>query len=270
MENQIEKAKAEIATLKMENEQMEGAALVFEELYQLECIQHDEVSSQARLLEIELGAEKKRIEVLGQELNAVRDELTAVTQQLSDAVNLSEVRGRELKAAYASKSPAIRAYTISVKDVVHKVNALNTAIFEVASYLGESLIYDAPEPEAERRQQKATKGKGTYQCAMNLLGKMLAESLSQESLNGSNPILVQIVMQIALTNWCGSFGRWTEASNKSTGSETGVQSTESDDRLGISKQVDPDRLISALSDSIRDHGKLPLLTHAPQWIIVPH
>jgi hypothetical protein len=155
----------------------------------------------------------------------------------------------------------IKADTLSVTDVVQKVNALNEETFQMAAYLGEMLVYEVLELGADRQEHRQTVIKCTYERALGYLGETLANALAQHSMIGpkeeSNPLLVQIIMQIALTNWCGGFGgRWTSYQKvDEPASEAEGQPKESSSKPSISKQADHNRFISELYDSIRDHGK---------------
>ncbi|KAJ2921298.1 hypothetical protein H1R20_g15795, partial [Candolleomyces eurysporus] len=258
VESQLEKAKAKIQSLKKKLEEMEGHAYHYQRAYQQERVQHHRTYSQSKALEMECNAGRKHIHMQDEELKAVRNELGAVKQQLSDAVNLSEVRGKELKGAQVFLT---KADTLSVTDVVQKVNALNEEIFQMAAFLGEVLVYEVLEPDANRQEHRQAAINSTYESARHTLGDTLASTLAHESVNEpkeqSNPLLVQIVMQIALTNWCGNFGRrWTSyqrVDNESATEAKEGQTKESGSKSGISKQLDHDRFIAELYDNIRDH-----------------
>ncbi|KAJ2935090.1 hypothetical protein H1R20_g2032, partial [Candolleomyces eurysporus] len=219
---------------------------------------HRRVNNQAKALETKFNAAKKHIHMQDEELKAVLNELSAVKQQLSDAVNLSEVRGKELKGAQVFLT---KADTLSVADVVQKVNALNEEIFQMAAFLGKVFVHEVLEPDANRQEHRREAIQSMYEKARDNLGETLTNTLARESVNelkeGSNPLLVQTVMQIALTNWCGHFGRrWTSyhrADIESANEAKEGQPKEPRSESGISKQLDHDRFISELYDSIRDH-----------------
>ncbi|RXW25680.1 hypothetical protein EST38_g187 [Candolleomyces aberdarensis] len=258
VESQLEKAKAKNAVLKKKLEEMDSYVYQYQRAYQQERSHHHRMYNQAKALEMEFNAAKKHIHMQDEELKAVRNELGAVKQQLSDAVNLSEVRGKELKGAQVFLT---KADTLSVTDVIQKVNALNEEIFQMAAFLGEVLVYEVLEPDANRQEHRQAAIESTYENARSTLGEMLASTLAHESMNDpkeeSNPLLVQIVMQIALTNWCGKFGRrWTSyqrVDNESANEAKEGQPKESGSKSGTSKHFDHDRFISELYDSIRDH-----------------
>ncbi|KAJ3539372.1 hypothetical protein NMY22_g4767 [Coprinellus aureogranulatus] len=215
-----------------------------------------------RYTQMDLGSAQKHVHHLDTELKSTKHELNAVKQQLSDAVNLSEVRGKELKGAQVFLT---KADTLSVSDVVQKVTALNEEIFQMAAFLGEVLVYEVLEEGSDResvRQHVVTKH---YKQAETLLGGTLASALSHESMHEpkeeSNPLLVQIVMQIALTQWCANLGsRWTsyqksEAEKRDSDGGQGKQGEQNEPggNATVQKQYQYDGMLRDLYDSIRDH-----------------
>ncbi|TFK22626.1 hypothetical protein FA15DRAFT_671321 [Coprinopsis marcescibilis] len=149
----------------------------------------------------------RRIE---EENRGLKFELQNVKQQLSDAVNLSEVRGKELKGAQVFLT---KADSLSTSDVVQKVLDLNDEIFQAAALLGETLAYQVYEDGVDRVEARQSLIQGSMERARWMLGPRLAEILAKESLKppkeATNPLLVQIVMQSALTQWCYSVAhRW--------------------------------------------------------------
>ncbi|KAJ2917996.1 hypothetical protein MD484_g2418, partial [Candolleomyces efflorescens] len=252
-ESQLEKAKVKMQSLKKRFEEMEATAYHYQKLHHQERSQHVRTYNQARMLEMEFNSARKHIHAQDEALKSVRNELAAVKQQLSDALNLSEVRGKELKGA---QTFPIKTDTISATDVVQKVNTLNDEIFQMAAYLGEVLVYEVLEPEADRLEHRQAAIKSMHDRTLSYLGETLVDALAQHSLikpkEESNPLLVQIIMQIALTNWCGGFGnRWT--SYEKVEETVEGQPKEPSSKPSISKQADHDRFVSELYNSIRDH-----------------
>ncbi|RXW13256.1 hypothetical protein EST38_g12596 [Candolleomyces aberdarensis] len=188
------------------------------------------------------------------QIEMARAEIATLKKEV-ERFKLSEVRGKELEDAQVFLTQA------DVTDVIKKVNALNEEIFQMAAFLGEVLIYEALEPDANRQEHRQAAVESTYEIARNTLGQTLASTLAHESMNDpkeeSNPLLVQIVMQTALTNWCDKFGRrWTSyqrVDNESENEAKEGQPKDSGSKSGISKQLDHDRFVSELYDSIRDH-----------------
>ncbi|KAJ2935093.1 hypothetical protein H1R20_g2037, partial [Candolleomyces eurysporus] len=258
IENELEKAHAKVDELTKKAEETEKAKYKYQYAYQQEYMKHHRTYNQAQALDIELNDAKKQIRVQDEELKAVRNELIAVKQQLGDAINLSEARGDELKATQAVLT---KTDTLSVTDVAQKVNALNDEILQMAAFLGKMLVYEVLEPDADRQEIRQEAIKSTYQCAMDILGETLANALAMQSVSEpkeeSNPLLVQIVMQIAVTNWCASYAsRWTSYKSvdaEITGEAKDGQSKESGNKPTVSEQLDHDKFISKVYDSIRHH-----------------
>jgi hypothetical protein len=259
-ERQIDKLKEKNALYKRKCEEMEKLAFQWQQRARENHSQANRYYSEARFLQMEVASGQKHVHHLDTELKAVKHELNAVKQQLSDAVNLSEVRGKELKGAQVFLT---KADTLSVSDVVQKVTALNEEIFQMAAFLGEVLVYEVLEEGADRaavRQHAVSKG---YKQAEKFLGEILANALAQESAHEpkepSNPLLVQIVMQIALTQWCASLAsRWTSYQKPDKEGEGGEgkqgEQKETGGSSSIRRQVEYDNMLRDLYDSIRDHG----------------
>ncbi|KAF6743402.1 hypothetical protein DFP72DRAFT_933537 [Ephemerocybe angulata] len=260
-EAQLEKYREKYASMKRRCEELEDFGQRAQQQVQEYHSAYSRSYHQLRAVEMEFNSARKHIHHLDGELKTARHELGAVKQQLSDAVNLSEVRGKELKGAQVFLT---KADTLSVTDVVQKVNALNEEIFQMAAFLGEVLIYEVLEEGVDRhsvRQQAVTSG---YSQAERLLGEKLANVLAQESIKEpkepSNPLLVQIVMQIAFTQWCARLGsRWTsyhkvdKAKHEEGEEGAGEQEKERSGNASVQNQREHDNLISELYDSIRDH-----------------
>jgi len=131
-----------------------------------------------------------------EENRSLKDELEAVKVQLADAKALSEARGKELKGFQVFLTPAD---TLSTADIVQKVNALNEEIFQAAALLGEMLRMTE---RTDRTQEQITEA---FEKAKWMLGEHMAAILAAESMNPRrdlNPLLVQVVLQIAMTTWC--------------------------------------------------------------------
>ena len=80
-----------------------------------------------------------------------------------------------------------------------KVNALNEEIFQAAALIGEML----QNMECiDRTQEQLTEA---FEKARWMLGEKMASILAEDSVNlcmDLNPLLVQVVLQIAITTWC--------------------------------------------------------------------
>ena len=261
-DRQVDKLKEKNALYKRRAEEMEKLAYQWQQRAREHHSQANRYYQDARFLQMEMASAQKHVQHLDTELKAAKHELNAVKQQLSDAVNLSEVRGKELKGAQVFLT---KADTLSVSDVVQKVTALNEEIFQMAAFLGEVLVYEVLEEGTDRaavRQHAVSKG---YKQAEKFLGEILANALAQESAHEpkepSNPLLVQIVMQIALTQWCASLGsRWTSYQKPDKEGEGGEgkqgDQKEAGGSTSVRRQAEYDTMLRDLYDSIRDHGKL--------------
>lgn len=255
-ERQLEKYKEKYEKLKRENEEHVNQLHAYHQNYQISQSHCHRLFNQARHIEMECNAAKKHVAHLDNELKTVRHELSAVKQQLSDAVNLSEVRGKELKGAQVFLT---KADTLSVTDVIQKVHALNEEIFQMAAFLGEVLVYETLEEGADRRQVRKAAVDKFYPEAFHLLGEWLATTLAQSSVDEpkepSNPLLVQIVMQVALTSWCASMGiRWTSHQKPERGSTAAKGGEKQKDvTSSIRHQKQDDVLIRGLYDTIREN-----------------
>ena len=119
-------------------------------------------------------------------------ELINVHQQLEDAKSLSEVRGKKLFGAQVD--------TLSISKVGAKVTALNKDIFQAAATLGETLVY-------KRRELSQTDLDAASVVSHGIVGEKMTSILinqSQKSEREVNPLLVQVVLQIVLVNFCVS------------------------------------------------------------------
>jgi len=144
----------------------------------------------------ELQKSQHQVHRLLDDNRSLTHELEAVKVQLTDAKTLSEVRGKELKGAQVFLT---KADTLSTTDVVQKVNALNEEIFQAAALLGEMLQNTE---RTDRTQEQVTVA---FEKAKWMLGEHMAAILAAESVNlrtDLNPLLVQVVLQIAITTWC--------------------------------------------------------------------
>jgi len=89
--------------------------------------------------------------------------------------------------------------TLSTTDVVQEVNALNEEIFQTAALLGEMLQNTE---RTDRTQEQVTVA---FEKARWMLGEQMASILAAESTSlrtDLNPLLAQVVLQIAITTWC--------------------------------------------------------------------
>jgi hypothetical protein len=143
-----------------------------------------------------IAMQDHQVHRLLEENRGLKDELEDVRAQLADAKSLLEAKRKELKGAQMFLTTAD---TLSTTDVVLKVIALNEEIFQAAALLGEML------QNTERTGRTQEQITGAFEKARWMLGEQMANILGAESLNlrtDLNPLLVQVVLQIAITTWC--------------------------------------------------------------------
>ena len=129
--------------------------------------------------------------------NSLQNELNNVYQQLKDAKALSQSRGNELLGAQVFLN---KADSLSISEVGEKVTALNEEIFQAAATLGETLVY-------KRRELSQTDLDAASVVSHGIVGEKMTSILinqSQKSEREVNPLLVQVVLQIVLVNFCVS------------------------------------------------------------------
>jgi hypothetical protein len=153
--------------------------------------------SRANAQSEELQRSQRQVCSLLDDNRSLTPEIEAVKAQLVDAKSLLEAKCKELKDAQVFL--ATRADTLSTTDVVQKVNALNEEIFQAAALLGEML------QNSERKDRTQEQITEAFEKARWMLGEQMASILAVESSNirtDLNPLLVQVVLQIAITTWC--------------------------------------------------------------------
>ncbi|KAJ3511986.1 hypothetical protein NLJ89_g3784 [Agrocybe chaxingu] len=123
-------------------------------------------------------------------------ELQAVNRRLEETKALSDTRGKELIGAQAFLT---KADSLSISDVVQKVEGLNEEIFQVAASLGECITrkkYDLTEVQWGE----------CFQQVASLIGQPLAVIVVEESRKPeeepANALLVQVVLQVFLACFC--------------------------------------------------------------------
>ncbi|KAF8801848.1 hypothetical protein BYT27DRAFT_7261625, partial [Phlegmacium glaucopus] len=130
-------------------------------------------------------------------INNLQNELNNIHQQLGDAKNLSDVRGKELHGAQVFLT---KADTLSISEVGEKVTALNEEIFQAAATLGEALIHQRHELPPEDLDAAAAE---SQQMVGNTISNILI-SQAQRPEPIMNPLLVQVVLQIFMVKFCVS------------------------------------------------------------------
>ena len=157
--------------------------------------------------------------------NGFQNELNNVRQQLEDAKTLSEVRGKELDLQHESHRPkdfisnlpnlinvhqkldpetlsdfSTKTDELSISKVGDKVNALNEEIFQLAATIGEALIHKRHEVSQNDLDAAAAE-------SQEMVGEKMTNiliNLAQKPEPKVNPLLVQVVLQIFMVNFCVS------------------------------------------------------------------
>ncbi|KAJ2912170.1 hypothetical protein MD484_g8247, partial [Candolleomyces efflorescens] len=189
---------------------------------------------------------------------------TISSSQLGSGDKDLSTEGRSLRAKDKGDEVGLSRSTanpsLSVTDVMQKVDLLNAEIFHLAAYFGKSFIYEVVDPAKDRQKYREALIKSSYDCASHSLGEALADLLVQNSLaelkEESNPLLVRMVMKIALTNECGALGsRWTsfyeDVDEKASDHETRTNLESRGAESNVLQQIERDKFISELYDRIR-------------------
>ena len=131
-------------------------------------------------------------------ISGLQNELYNIHQQLEDAKNLSEVRRKELFGAQVFLT---KADTLSISEVGEKVATLNEGIFQAAATLGDILIHKRHDEVTQAYMDAATAE------SQEMVGEKLTNILitqSQKPEPEVNPLLVQVVLQIFMVQFCVS------------------------------------------------------------------
>ncbi|KAF8161573.1 hypothetical protein B0H34DRAFT_747493 [Crassisporium funariophilum] len=143
--------------------------------------------------------------------SSLSHELMNVNRNLQDAKNLSDVRGKEL---LGSQVFLTKADSLSVSEVIDKVVALNEEIFQAAATLGESMVHHRYETSQEDMAL-------AYESARTTIGEPILDILvsqSQKPEPECNPLLVQVVLQVYIVNFCASkAASWYPSEDRAAG-----------------------------------------------------
>ena len=129
--------------------------------------------------------------------------MNIVHQQLEDAKNLSQVRGKEL---FGGQVFLTKAATLSISKVGEKVTALNEENFQAAATLGEALIHEIYMGRSFRVSETDLYALATAE-SKEMVGEKLTNTLIAQSWISEpevNPLLVQVVLQIFMVKFCVS------------------------------------------------------------------
>jgi hypothetical protein len=252
--------------MKLKLEEVEGDADRYHALYR------DERAKLRRITD-QYDAARKHTHVLYEELRAAKNELDAAreTEQLDDPWQDGPFELIGTPSSGEQVFPA-KGDTLSVADVVQIVEALNEEICQVAVFLGQVLVYGASADGPGTDRLTAT----SEEVGGILMSEKLANVLAEESKNerrpqgAINPLLVQIVMQVAMTSWCYHAGsKWT-ALNHTTQTHTQEEAQEQKQETSSTwdywrpDSEDHDWFIAEMYDRICDHGESVHLPREPQ------
>ena len=127
----------------------------------------------------------------------IRDESQRSKDFISDLQNL--INGyQKLDPKNVSDFSTTKTDTLSISEVGEKVTALNEELFQAAATLGEALIHkrhEVPQKELEAAAAMAQEMVGKKMTKI-----LIAQAQKQES--EVNPLLVQVVLQIFMVNFC--------------------------------------------------------------------
>ncbi|KAF9523711.1 hypothetical protein CPB83DRAFT_862335 [Crepidotus variabilis] len=132
---------------------------------------------------------------LHDQVQRLEHELKIMSKKYEDTKLISDARGKELVGAQVFLN---KADSLSVSDLVQKVNGLNEEIFQAAASLEEVLRFSKHDITEEKLQKRAD-----YTCG--LIGQPLAQFVHKEAQKpggAANPLLVQITIQVCLTAFC--------------------------------------------------------------------
>ena len=125
--------------------------------------------------------------------SSLQTELGHVYEDLEASRQLSDVRGKELLGAQVFLT---KADMLSVSELTQKVTDLNDEIFQAAALLAESLTHQ--EATWNTDAEKAV----SCNIARNIIGEPMLRTLTNSTEPEPNPLLVQLTVQICLTEFC--------------------------------------------------------------------
>ena len=133
-------------------------------------------------------------------INGLQNELIQVHQQVEDAKTLSEVLKKELIGTQVFLT---KADTLSISEVGEKVTALNEEISQAAATLGEALIHERYDSEVvSQRELEAAGAMAREMVGEKMTNILIAQAQKKEP--RVDPLLVQVVLQIFMVNFCVS------------------------------------------------------------------
>ena len=179
---------------------LEGEARRAQENWQRVSYENHRVSVECRTQARNVNTLSHENQRLKETIEGMQLELRAVTKKYEDAKLLSDTRGKELHGAQTFLT---KADSLSVSDLIQKVNALNEEIFQAAASLGDFITrtrWDISVAELQTRQK----------CSSDVIGTPLVQILITEAQKQDepvNPLLVQITLQVLLASVCATMIR---------------------------------------------------------------
>ena len=142
------------------------------------------------------------IEDYDRKLKRITNELRQANQRIRDESQSSKDFIRDLQNLINShqKLDTSKADTLSISDVGEKVTALNEELFQAAATLGEALIHKRY--EVSQKEFEAAAALAQEMVGEKMTNVLIAQAQKQES--EVNPLLVQVVLQIFMVNFCVS------------------------------------------------------------------
>ncbi|KJA20500.1 hypothetical protein HYPSUDRAFT_815743 [Hypholoma sublateritium FD-334 SS-4] len=125
--------------------------------------------------------------------NSLTNELNHVYEDLEASRQLSDVRGKELLGAQVFLT---KADMLSVSELTQKVTDLNDEIFQAAALLAEALSHQEATWNTDEERNVSR------DFALKITGEPMLRALTNAGDREPNPLLVQLTLQIFLTEFC--------------------------------------------------------------------
>ncbi|KJA20501.1 hypothetical protein HYPSUDRAFT_203809 [Hypholoma sublateritium FD-334 SS-4] len=172
------------------------------ELYDRLSAEYQRVSAELNHFKSECHDLRNKIQQDRVQYITLENELSHVRRELADSRHLADARGKELFGAQVFLSTTD---ILSVSEIAQKAAELNDEIFQAAALLAESLIHEVSNWAPQDEQNKS------LTVALGMLGGPIVDAITSSSGPEINPYLIQLVLQISLTRFCGDkLGKWYE------------------------------------------------------------
>ena len=151
------------------------------------------------------------IEQLRLEKQRMKDVIGSLLQNEPNNIHGKVEDGRTLPDVLDGQDFSTEADTLSISEVGEKVAALNEEIYQAAATLAEALIR-----KRHKVSPRADLVAADAEC-QDMVGEKITNLLISQSRKPVNPLLVQVVLQILLVNFCASKIRSWYSSNTAIG-----------------------------------------------------